>query len=200
MGSMHVFGLGGVGSHLAYLLTKLPKEHRYNPLNCAVSLVDFDAIEAKNLERQMFIRQEVGLKKCEALKNSLLLINPDFRFRAYDRKVKDRLDLANFSRDDLAVVCTDSVESKRLIAGYFSRFLIINCDEDYYEIKSRLDSEEQEAWQIREGYNSTQNFLSNMAAALAVYCLLLKGAEDAGVIRKRLTEKTFGGGGDGDKQ
>lgn len=200
MESMHVFGLGGVGSHLAYLLTKLPKEHRYNPLNCTVSLVDFDVVEAKNLERQMFIKHEVGLKKCEALTNSLLLINPDFRFRAYDRKVKDGLDLASFSRDDLAIICTDSVESKRLIAGYFRRFLIVNCDEDYYEVKSRLDSEEQEAWQIREGYNSTQNFLANMAAALAVYCLLLKGTEDAGVIRKRITEKTFGGDGDGDKQ
>lgn len=200
MESMHIFGLGGVGSHLAYLLTKLPKEHRYNPLNCAVSLVDFDVVEAKNLERQMFIQHEVGLKKCEALKKCLLLINPDFRFRTYDRKVKDRLDLASFSRDDLALICTDSVESKRLMAGYFDRFLIVNCDEDYYEIKSTLDSEEQDAWQVREGYNSTQNFLSNMAASLAVYCLLLKRTEDVGVIRKRITEKMFGGDEDGDKQ
>ena len=55
-----VFGIGGVGSHVAYMLRKV---HMQNPFFDEVLLVDHDAIEAKNITRQMFPDNAIGEMK-----------------------------------------------------------------------------------------------------------------------------------------
>ncbi|MGZ4961683.1 MAG: ThiF family adenylyltransferase [Limisphaerales bacterium] len=56
----YIIGCGGVGSAItpSFCLLKSPKE---------ITLVDGDKIEAKNLNRQMFDRSQIGMNKAEAL-------------------------------------------------------------------------------------------------------------------------------------
>jgi hypothetical protein len=56
--------------------------------------------------------------------------------------------------------------SKRVALKYGdNRKFLINCERNFYELKFNSDDEERDAWQITEGYNSTQTAVSNYYAA-----------------------------------
>lgn len=172
--NIYIIGCGGVGSHFAYLLLRDPEFD-------IIHLVDFDIIERKNCERQLFTTEDVGKKKVIALKEYLDKFQTGKTILAIDQKVDDQLDLALFDKHSTAIICTDNLESKRKLAAYFDKFIIINCEKDYFEIKTEMDSEEKHAWQIGSGYTSTQTFNSNVYSAFFAYLMLLRGT---GVIRK----------------
>lgn len=68
-GRIHIIGCGSVGSALAELLAR-----------CGITkmtLWDFDVVEAKNVNNQMFTSKHIGMKKTDALKQILMEINPD---------------------------------------------------------------------------------------------------------------------------
>ena len=64
-----IAGAGGLGSNCAFNLTRVGFKN--------FKIVDFDVIEYSNLNRQFFFYGQVGMKKIDALKVNLLLINPD---------------------------------------------------------------------------------------------------------------------------
>jgi len=179
-----VFGLGGVGSHLAYMLTKANAEfkHKENsssiklPLITEIDLVDFDIVEHKNLGRQLFFMNQIGTSKTIAVEENIEgRSDPVCKIETYNMKATDEIDLAVFDRNDFAFVCTDELKSKIKIADYFKNKLIVNCDEDYYEVKSILDDSERFCWQIGEGgYSSPQNFNANLMGAFHAYRLFMR--------------------------
>ena len=59
-GTIHLIGVGGVGSWLAYSLTKLVRPDQ-------VKLYDGDTLELKNLDRQFFSKSDIGKNKAEVL-------------------------------------------------------------------------------------------------------------------------------------
>lgn len=68
-GRVHIIGCGSVGSALAELLAR-----------CGITkmtLWDFDEVEAKNVNNQMFTEKHIGMKKTDALKQILTDINSD---------------------------------------------------------------------------------------------------------------------------
>jgi hypothetical protein len=172
--NVYVIGCGGVGSHIAYLLARDPGFEK-------IHLVDFDIVENKNLERQLFTIANVGQKKCVALKSFLDSFNTGKTIIAMDIKITDSVDLAMFDKYSPAIICTDNLESKRKLAQHFEHFVIINCEKDYFEVKTEMDSEEKHAWQIGSGYTSTQTFTSNVYSAFFAYLMILRGM---GLIRK----------------
>lgn len=56
-----IVGVGGIGSNLFQKLA------RYAPLNYHIMLVDGDTVEAKNIERQCFTKNDIGKNKAECL-------------------------------------------------------------------------------------------------------------------------------------
>ena len=161
-----VFGIGGVGSHLAYFLRKINADTQQNIVN-EVFLVDFDTIEQKNISRQLFSDSSVGSNKAEV--SACGLENTDIEFTAMKTKITSEEQLLFFdSENDLAIICTDNMDSKLLIAEYFKNFFIVNCDKDYYEIQNVIHESDTRVWGSG-GYSSTQTFMSNVLSALAVY-------------------------------
>ncbi len=66
----YIIGVGGGGSWLAHILAKLVKD---------ITLVDGDAVEKKNLDRQLFTVRDIGTNKADALCNKLNLKSiPEF--------------------------------------------------------------------------------------------------------------------------
>ena len=63
-----IAGAGGLGSNCAMHLVRAGVRH--------LTVVDFDVVNESNLNRQFFFRDQLGLKKVEALKANLLRIDP----------------------------------------------------------------------------------------------------------------------------
>jgi len=164
--NVNVFGCGGVGSQLAYYLSKDTNITR-------ISLIDFDIIEQKNLVRQMFLPDDVGQNKAKSLAAMLKQFSPEKEYFWFDRKIEGREDLVDFNINDPTFVCTDNVKSKKVISDYFWQKLLIGCDDGVVDFKSSFG--DKSIWTLGEGYNSTQNFLSNLMAASIAYNLYCYG-------------------------
>ena len=63
-----ILGLGGLGSNVAVLLTRAGIGY--------LKLIDFDIVEASNLNRQQYRISHIGIKKTEAMKSIIREINP----------------------------------------------------------------------------------------------------------------------------
>lgn len=166
-----IIGCGGVGSNLAYMLTRGDEKPE------KMILIDHDTINEGNLSRQMFSVDDVGENKAEALGAMLKQMNPDVEFEAYNQKIESEADLGILTDVAYVFVCTDNMESKRLINkakkdGVFNGItFFVGCEETYFEVKSTLDKEDLATWSLESGYNSTQAARSNMSSAFYMYHL-----------------------------
>ena len=102
-----IAGAGGLGSNCAMHLVRAGVKH--------ITIADFDVVSESNLNRQFFFRDQLGMKKVEALKTNLLRIEPDADIRIADA----RLD-ADSTRDlfaDCAIVVEafDAVAAKAML-------------------------------------------------------------------------------------
>ncbi|MDD6734326.1 MAG: sulfur carrier protein ThiS adenylyltransferase ThiF [Lachnospiraceae bacterium] len=63
-----IAGIGGLGSNIAVMLARSGVGH--------IFFVDFDVVDATNLNRQMYFASQIGMPKTEALSDILYRINP----------------------------------------------------------------------------------------------------------------------------
>lgn len=103
-----IAGAGGLGSNCAVNLVR-------SGINKLI-IVDYDRVEASNINRQYYFLDQIGKPKVEALRENLLRINPDLELTAIQAKI----DITNV-RDLLAgcgviVEAFDNPECKQLLA------------------------------------------------------------------------------------
>ena len=102
-----IAGAGGLGSNCAMHLVRSGVRH--------LVIADFDVVNASNLNRQFFFRDQLGMKKVEALKANLLRIDPEAEIQAVDVKL-DAASTRELFRDcDIVVEAFDVVEAKTMI-------------------------------------------------------------------------------------
>lgn len=76
---IHIIGVGATGSFVAMELVRM---------GCPVlNLYDFDEVEIHNIPNQYYDTQDLGKTKVEALKEKLLLINPNAVINIENKKV-----------------------------------------------------------------------------------------------------------------
>ena len=171
LSNIYVFGCGGVGSWVAEYVAR-------SGLSEVISLIDYDIVEEKNLTRQNYTKGDEGSTKANALLRrlkSLVTDSNDFEVLVYNRKILSAVDLVSFNKGDLAIIATDNVSSKRLIAGHFGRFLLVNCDQNFVEVKNHLDAKELNAWDMGGGYSNEQDLTANTFAALVIHKFIRDG-------------------------
>ena len=101
-----ILGLGGLGSNVAVLLARSGIGY--------LKLVDFDIVEASNLNRQQYRISHIGLKKTEAMKSIIREINPFVEVDILDIKV-DRENIYSIVGDiELVVEAFDRAETKAM--------------------------------------------------------------------------------------
>ncbi|HAJ57477.1 MAG TPA: sulfur carrier protein ThiS adenylyltransferase ThiF [Candidatus Omnitrophica bacterium] len=108
-----IAGLGGLGSNCALDLVRSGFRK--------LTLCDFDKVEAKNLNRQFYFLDQIGMAKAEALKINLLRINPGLEVKCVLEKLDDDNISAIFSDSDVVVEGFDNVASKRMITSTYGR-------------------------------------------------------------------------------
>ena len=74
-----ILGLGGLGSNVATLLARAGIGY--------LKLVDFDIVEASNLNRQQYRISHIGMKKTEAIRTIIKEINPFVEIEVLNKKV-----------------------------------------------------------------------------------------------------------------
>ena len=101
-----ILGLGGLGSNVATLLARAGIGY--------LKLVDFDIVEASNLNRQQYRISHIGLKKTEAIKTIIKEINPFVEVETLDIKV-DRKNIYSIVGDiEIVVEAFDRAETKAM--------------------------------------------------------------------------------------
>lgn len=103
-----VLGLGGLGSNICQLLTRLGVRD--------FVLMDFDKIEKHNLSRQeLFGFHDVGLFKADVIARELKRINPDLDVFVSKKKVSSLKDLDPFLDCDIVFDGLDNHKTRRLL-------------------------------------------------------------------------------------
>ena len=101
-----ILGLGGLGSNVAVLLARSGIGY--------LKLVDFDIVEASNLNRQQYRISHIGIKKTEAMKSIIREINPFVEVETLDIKV-DRENIYSIVGDiEIVVEAFDRAETKAM--------------------------------------------------------------------------------------
>ena len=102
-----ILGLGGLGSNVAILLARTGIGY--------LKLVDFDVVEASNLNRQQYRISHIGMKKTEAMKSIIREINPFVEIETLDIKV-DRENIYSIVGDiEIVVEAFDRAETKAMV-------------------------------------------------------------------------------------
>ena len=101
-----ILGLGGLGSNVAILLARGGIGH--------LKLIDFDVVEASNLNRQQYRISHIGIKKTEVMKSIIRDINPFVEVDILDIKV-DRENIYSIVGDiEIVVEAFDRAETKAM--------------------------------------------------------------------------------------
>lgn len=102
-----IAGCGGIGSNVAWMLARSGLQN--------FVLVDFDRIEASNLNRQFFFARQLGQPKAAALAENLLAINPDLRLKTHQLRLNADNAAEIFQDCDMVVEGFDSREAKKML-------------------------------------------------------------------------------------
>lgn len=112
-----IIGCGGLGSNIANILIRCGFEK--------IVLADFDIINFKDLNRQVFFQNQIGKEKTSELKKNLLLINKDAKIKIINGRI-DEYKLEKIIRDekiDIVVEAVDDEKTKKII---FEKSLFLN--------------------------------------------------------------------------
>ncbi|MBN2796047.1 MAG: sulfur carrier protein ThiS adenylyltransferase ThiF [Clostridia bacterium] len=107
--SVAICGLGGLGSNVAIMLSRLGINH--------LKLIDFDVVEPSNLNRQQYFIEHIGMKKTDALKDILKHINPYVIVETVDCYIRKE-DVYPLLKDvEIIVEAFDGAENKAMLVN-----------------------------------------------------------------------------------
>ncbi|MFA5104699.1 MAG: sulfur carrier protein ThiS adenylyltransferase ThiF [Candidatus Margulisiibacteriota bacterium] len=106
-----IAGCGGLGSNIANALVRSGFRD--------FEIIDHDAVEVSNLNRQNFYLDEIGLSKVEATTTRLIKINPDINIAAKKLYLDESNISLQFKDRDIIFEAFDSAESKKLFIETF---------------------------------------------------------------------------------
>jgi sulfur carrier protein ThiS adenylyltransferase len=114
-----IAGMGGIGSNVAVNLVRSGVD--------SLKIVDFDRVDASNLNRQFYFADQIGQLKTEALAMNLHRIRPDLRVET----VTARIDAGNcqtiFADCDLVVEGFDRQADKKMLLELLENRIVVSA-------------------------------------------------------------------------
>ena len=102
-----IAGAGGLGSNCAAALVRCGLGH--------LVIADYDVVEAGNLNRQFYFRDQIGMIKVDALRENLLKINPRTRIITHNVKIRAANILRFFENVDVLIEAFDHADQKEML-------------------------------------------------------------------------------------
>lgn len=126
----NVIGLGGIGSHLAFKLSRIGVRH--------LNLYDDDMVESHNVGGQLFSYQQVEEYKVNAIKDYIdMMKGEDQTLFVYDfNKRIEKLPDLHYYYNAINFVCVDNMDSRIKLANSAKESWNKGCEFMYFE--SRL--------------------------------------------------------------
>ena len=115
-----IAGAGGLGSNLAVALVR-------SGFRC-LEIVDFDRVEARNLNRQFYFLEEIGRFKVEALAERLRAINPAVEIVTRQTRLTPSNITCHFESAECVCEAFDLPEAKQMFLEAFlasGKFLVM---------------------------------------------------------------------------
>ena len=110
-----IVGCGGLGSNVAEMLVRSSVGR--------LVLIDSDAVEADNLNRQFFFRDQVGMRKVDALAVNLRRIDPYAELLLVHERVTAENLLGLVTGADVIVEAVDGADTKAMILNTCLQYL-----------------------------------------------------------------------------
>ena len=104
-----IAGAGGLGSNCAQHLVRAGIRR--------FVICDFDTVNASNLNRQFFFRDQLGMKKVEALAANLRRIEPELDLTLHDIRLDADNVASAFAGCDIVVEAFDAADAKSMLLG-----------------------------------------------------------------------------------
>lgn len=108
-GRVAICGLGGLGSRVAELLTRAGTGY--------LRLIDFDRLEATNLNRQWYFIEQLGRYKAEALAENLRRITPYVELDVHTVRVTEENLASLLNNVDVIVEAFDNAACKAMLVN-----------------------------------------------------------------------------------
>lgn len=105
-----ICGVGGLGSNIATLLTRMGVGH--------LILADYDIVEKKNLNRQNFFENQVGQKKVHACQQVLSKIRQDTQIEVHDCRLTPENIKDIYESVDIMIEAFDLPKEKAMLTNY----------------------------------------------------------------------------------
>jgi len=102
-----IAGLGGLGSNIAVMLTRIGIGR--------LRLVDFDVVEPSNLNRQHYLLAHLGLPKTDALRAQLLAVNPYVDLETHQLRITEDNAAALATGCDVVCEAFDRADAKAML-------------------------------------------------------------------------------------
>ncbi|MCX6966197.1 MAG: sulfur carrier protein ThiS adenylyltransferase ThiF [Verrucomicrobia bacterium] len=115
-----IAGAGGLGSNIAVALVRSGFKY--------LEIVDFDVVEAKNLNRQFYFLDEVGRSKVEVLAERLRSINPDVEIVTHQTRLTPTNIGCHFESAECLCEAFDGPQAKQMFLEAFlgsRKFLVM---------------------------------------------------------------------------
>lgn len=110
-----IAGCGGLGSNAAVALARVGVGK--------LIIADFDVIVESNLNRQYFFYDQIGQKKCDALKFNIQRINPDCIVESHDILLESSSIISIYKNVDVMIEAFDKAEMKEMILRTMMHYL-----------------------------------------------------------------------------
>lgn len=104
-------GAGGLGSNVAMILTRSGFKH--------FQIIDYDIIDASNLNRQQYFLNEIGLDKVAVTRQRLLDINPDLDIDVHKIQWTPEIGNHYFRNCDFVVEAFDQAQWKHKFVDFY---------------------------------------------------------------------------------
>lgn len=106
-----IAGAGGLGSNVASSLVRSGFKK--------FIIVDYDKVEASNLNRQFFFLKDIGRYKVDALLENLNLISDDLLIEIHKEKISKNNINTLFSKVDILIEALDNPKDKAILVNTF---------------------------------------------------------------------------------
>lgn len=143
---IHIVGCGSVGATIAELLARAGLTK--------LTLWDFDIVEPKNLANQIFVQQDIGNPKVDALTRILCEINPDI---SKDLRTKPK-GWDGEKLNGYVFLCVDNIDLRRRIVEEHFNNLTVKA---MFDFRTRLEDAQHYAADWSD-ITQKKNFLGTM--------------------------------------
>ena len=146
-----VIGTGGTGGHLITKLARFLNDFAKDGVSCELSIVDGDMVESKNIGRQPFTEDDLGVNKAVALAENISYAL-HYPVRAYGKFIEKESDIVEIMDNN---ACADSSYTEVIK-------VLIGC------VDNHRARQVMEQWFQRHSYSSSYKFYIDSANEFAV--------------------------------